>query len=77
MVVICWVETGIKGRTMVGTKKEKAGAALPRPLDDVTVLDMTTALAGPFATFLLAGLGARVIKVENPAGGDSCRENAP
>ncbi len=62
---------------MVGTKKEKAGAALPRPLDDVTVLDMTTALAGPFATFLLAGLGARVIKVENPAGGDSCRENAP
>jgi hypothetical protein len=31
----------------------------------------------PFATFLLAGLGARVIKVENPAGGDLCRENAP
>jgi len=55
----------------------KAGATLPKPLDDITVLDMTTALAGPFATFLLAGLGARVIKMENPASGDVCRENAP
>jgi len=50
---------------------------LPKPLDDLTVLDMTVALAGPFATFLLAGLGARVIKVENPTSGDQCRENAP
>jgi hypothetical protein len=29
------------------------------PLEDVTVLDLTTALAGPFATLLLAGLGPR------------------
>jgi crotonobetainyl-CoA:carnitine CoA-transferase CaiB-like acyl-CoA transferase len=54
-----------------------AQARLPKPLEDITVLDMTVALAGPFATLLLAGLGARVIKVENPAGGDTCRENAP
>jgi crotonobetainyl-CoA:carnitine CoA-transferase CaiB-like acyl-CoA transferase len=55
----------------------EAADSLPKPLDDITVLDMTVALAGPFATFLLAGLGARVIKVENPTAGDTCRENAP
>ena len=49
----------------------------PGPLDGVTVLDLTIALSGPFATLLLAGLGARVIKVENPAAGDMSRSNAP
>jgi CoA:oxalate CoA-transferase len=47
------------------------------PLAGITVLDLTLALAGPFATFLLASLGARVIKIENPAAPDPCRENAP
>lgn len=47
------------------------------PLAGVTVLDLTVALAGPFATFLLAGLGARVIKIENPDAPDPCRQNPP
>jgi crotonobetainyl-CoA:carnitine CoA-transferase CaiB-like acyl-CoA transferase len=51
--------------------------SLSKPLDGITVVDLTVALAGPFATLILAGLGAKVIKVENPAGGDSCRTNAP
>jgi crotonobetainyl-CoA:carnitine CoA-transferase CaiB-like acyl-CoA transferase len=47
------------------------------PLAGITVLDLTLALAGPFATYLLARLGARVIKIENPSSPDPCRENAP
>jgi CoA:oxalate CoA-transferase len=48
------------------------------PLAGRTVIDLTNALAGPYATLLLAGLGARVIKVENPlTGGDTARNNSP
>ena len=54
-----------------------AAQELPRPLEGVTVVDLTIALAGPFATQLLGALGATVIKVENPAGGDPARNNAP
>lgn len=48
-----------------------------RPLEGLTVVDLTRALAGPYATLLLAGLGAKVIKVEEPRGGDLARENSP
>jgi CoA:oxalate CoA-transferase len=48
-----------------------------RPLEGLKVIDLTRALAGPYATLLLAGLGATVIKVEDPRGGDLARENSP
>ena len=42
-------------------------------LENVRVLDMTNVLSGPFATSHLALLGADVIKIENPKGGDLAR----
>ena len=43
------------------------------PLDGLLVLDMSQFLSGPYAALRLADLGARVIKVERPDGGDLCR----
>ncbi len=41
------------------------------PLDDLVVLDLTRALAGPHAGMMLGDMGARVIKVEGPTGDDT------
>jgi formyl-CoA transferase len=45
------------------------------PLHGIVVLDFSHVIAGPFATYYLATLGARVIKVENPHRGDSLRRS--
>jgi crotonobetainyl-CoA:carnitine CoA-transferase CaiB-like acyl-CoA transferase len=44
-----------------------------RPLEGITVVALEQVIAGPFATRQLAELGARVIKIERPGGGDSAR----
>ncbi len=47
------------------------------PLAGVVVVDLTRVLSGPYATMLLGDLGASVIKIEDPKGGDTTRHSAP
>jgi len=47
------------------------------PLDGLRVVDLTNNVAGPFATLILADLGATVLKVERPVIGDDSRHFAP
>jgi CoA:oxalate CoA-transferase len=50
---------------------------LSKPLEGISVLDLTRVLAGPFCTMLLCDMGATVVKVERPDGGDDSRSFSP
>jgi CoA:oxalate CoA-transferase len=50
---------------------------MPRPLEDITILDLTWVLSGPYASMVLCDLGADVIKVERPPWGDISRTTGP
>lgn len=57
--------------------RDDAAAPVPGPLDGVVVADFSRVLAGPYATMLLADLGATVVKIERPGGGDETRAWGP
>ncbi len=56
---------------------EFATADRSGPLADLTVIDVTHMLAGPYCTWLLGALGADVIKIERPGHGDHTRSLEP
>ena len=48
-----------------------------KPLEGLTIVEIGTSVAAPYAGLVLADLGARVIKIENPDGGDYARGWGP
>src|SRR5262249_50279371 len=52
---------------------EAEGAGMPGPLTGYRIIDLTSNVAGPLATMILADQGADVVKVEAPDNGDATR----
>jgi crotonobetainyl-CoA:carnitine CoA-transferase CaiB-like acyl-CoA transferase len=57
--------------------RSAGGGDMKGPAQDLIVVDMSRALAGPHAAMMLGDLGARVIKVESPEAGDDARNWGP
>ena len=62
---------------MTDTATPSPSREVPGALDGVTVLDLTRVLSGPYCTMMLADMGARVVKVEQPGKGDDTRAWGP
>lgn len=58
-------------------EKTETTSSLPGPLDGVRVVELGTSVAAPYGCWVLAALGAEVIKVERPAVGDDARHWGP
>ncbi|XP_059473591.1 succinate--hydroxymethylglutarate CoA-transferase [Neocloeon triangulifer] len=70
----------LKGTKLISCFRRQfcsSSAQLAAPLEGVRIMDLTRIVAGPFCTMILADLGAEVIKVEHPKGGDECRNWGP
>ena len=52
----------------------ESAPAAHQPLDGVRVVEIGTSVAAPYAAWILAGLGADVVKIERPEGGDDARQ---
>src|ERR1700741_3664608 len=66
-----WIRAGPLAKNPAMTQTTKG------PLSAITVVDLSRILAGPYCTLLMAEMGARVIKVEAPKGGDDARAYGP
>ncbi|CVI73116.1 Formyl-coenzyme A transferase [Eubacteriaceae bacterium CHKCI004] len=80
-VVQFWFERPAKEKEEKGVgdgkmQEEKRPARKRKPLEGLKVVDLTSALNGPFCTMILADYGAEVLKIE-PVGGEQCRTWGP